>query len=69
MSLPLLNDNASNGTMLCWWIGALLAAAGWAGESITLKAGRVRGESPDKVSSNNASNSSYVNKSGSVLGT
>lgn len=28
ISLPLLNDNASNGTILCWWIGVLLAAAG-----------------------------------------
>jgi hypothetical protein len=67
MSFPLLSDSASNGTMLCWWIGALLAATGWAGESITLKAGRVRDESPDSLSCNRVSNSSYVNKSGSVL--
>lgn len=68
ISFPLLNDSASNGTILCRWIGALPAAAGWAGESITLKTGRVRDGFPYNSSSNNMSNSSYVNKSGSVLG-
>lgn len=59
---PLLILTASNGTILCRYVGALGAAAGWEGESTTLSTGR-------GVSARMRSrSSSYVKSNGSVLG-
>ena len=59
---PLLMLTASNGIILYWCAGALAAAAGCEGESITLNTGR---RVPGRMRSRS---SSYVKSRGSVLG-
>ena len=63
MLSPLLILTASNGIILCWCAGALAAAAGCEGESITLSTGRW--VPPERKRS---WSSSYVKSRGSVLG-
>ena len=62
MLSPLLILTASSGIMLYWCAGALAAAAGCEGESITLSTGRWV---PGRMRSRS---SSYVKSKGSVLG-